>query len=271
MKRTILFTITALLLSGAVFSQSPTNQTRRERFDRGLAFDTRTPSMPKGMWVAGLNASFSDSYNDNYDAFIIADAAGKGSSLAISPMVHYVFANNQSIGVRFSYHHRLTDLTDIDFHLTDELYSMLFGDDGVKYRFQSDSYMGFVSYRYYIGVGSSRRLLLFNEVQAGYGGGTQREDSGRTDAGGFKRSTWQKSRSLRLGFSPGAAMFLTNSLAAELQIGLLGYEYRKLTQETREAATSDVLVPVQKGSRTTHNGSARFDIFSIAFGITLYL
>ncbi len=263
--------LAVLLCSEAALAQNKGGLSRRERFDRGLAFDTRTPSMPKGMWVAGINASFSNSSNDNYDVFIVNDLAGKGNSLNISPMVHYVFANNQSIGVRFQYRHQLIDMDDVVFHITPELNSMLFGEDGLKYQYQSNTYMGYISYRYYIGLGSSRRLLLFNEVQAGYGGGTQREDSGVTDAGTFKRSTYQKSRNFRLGFAPGATCFITNSLAIELQIGLLGYEYKKLTQETTVAPTSDEVLPPELGSRTTHNISAKFDFWSVAFGMTFYL
>ncbi len=246
---------------------------RRERFDRGLAFDTKTPTMPKGMWVAGINASVSSHANDNFDALIISNLNSSGNGVSVSPMVHYVFANNQSVGFRFRYRHRMMDMNDIDFHLTPELSSMLFGEDGrLKYKYQSDSYMGFVSYRYYMGVGGSRRLLLFNEIQFGIGAGTQREDSGATAAGTFKRSTYQTSFDTRIGFSPGAAMFITNSATIELQIGLLGYEFKKLTQETTFAATeAGVSAAPEKGSRTTHNVSAQFDFLSVAFGLTFYL
>ncbi len=246
---------------------------RSVRFDRGLAFDTKTPTMPKGMWVAGINLQVSSHTNDNFDAFILSDLNSKGNGISVSPMVHYVFANNQSVGVRFQYRHRMMDMSDIDFHLTDELYSMLFGEEGLKYKYQSDNYMGFVSYRYYIGVGSTKRLMLFNEIQLGLGGGTQREDSGETDAGGFRRSTFQRSLSLRAGISPGATMFVTNNAALEVQIGLIGYEFKRLTQETTTAATSpaEIASVVEKGSRETHNISARFDFFSVAFGMTFYL
>ncbi len=189
-------------------------------------------------------------------------------------MVHYVFANNQSIGVRFRYRHSLFDAADAKLHLTDELSTMLLGEDGkIKYRYESDNYMGFVSYRYYVGLGSSRRFLFFNEVQAGIGGGSGREDSGATLAGGFKRTTHQKSIDFRLGFSPGATVFVTNAMAIELQIGLLGYEYQKLTQEASTAATSpdEIGAAPRPGSRVTHNVSARFDLLSIAFGATFYL
>ncbi|MDR2912993.1 MAG: hypothetical protein LBV38_06895 [Alistipes sp.] len=248
-------------------------QTRRQRFDRGLAFDTRTPSMPKGMWVAGIGGAYSRHDNNDYGVFILDQLNSEGNTMTISPMLHYVFANNQSVGVRFQYRHSLFDMADATFHLTPELSSMLFGDEGLMYRYERDSFMGLLSYRYYVSIGSSRRLLFFNEVQAGFGGGSGREDSGLTDAGGFKRSTWQKSLDFRLGFSPGATVFVTNHAAIELQIGLLGYEFQRLTQEASTAATTpdEIGVPPVKGSRITHNVSARFDILSVAFGATFYL
>jgi hypothetical protein len=76
-----------------------------------------------------------------------------------------------------------------------------------------------------------------------------------------------------LGFSPGATVFVTNAMAIELQIGLLGYEFKKLTQEASTAATTpgELGALPRPGSRTTHNVSARFDLLSIAFGATFYL
>lgn len=284
-----IFLVAAVVFSTAAFAQSGTaamsqdsgavgavggKLPRSVRFDRGLAFDTKTPTMPKGMWVVGINGSVSSHAGENFDAFILSDLNSKGNGVSVSPMVHYVFDNNQSVGVRFQYRHRLLDMTDLDLHLTDELWSMLFGEDGkLKYKYQSDSYMGFLSYRYYIGMGTSKRLVLFNELQLGLGGGTQREDSGATDAGTFKRSTFQRSFDLRAGISPGATMFITNNAALEMQIGLIGYEFSRLTQETTFAAETPGQIGLgpEKGSRETHNVSAKFDFFSVAFGVTFYL
>ncbi len=246
---------------------------RRVKFDRGLAFDTRTPSMPKGMWVAGISGGYSQHDNRDYGVFILDALNSRGNTLTVSPMVHYVFANNQSIGLRFQYRRSLFDMADAEFHLTPELATMLFGDTGLKYRHESDNFMGFVSYRYYVGLGASKRFLFFNEVQAGIGGGSGREDSGATAAGDFKRTTHQKTLNFRLGFSPGATVFVTNSMAIELQIGLLGYEFQKLTQKASTAATTpdEIDALPRPGSRTTHNVSARFDLLSINFGATFYL
>ncbi|MDR2894926.1 MAG: hypothetical protein LBU97_05640 [Alistipes sp.] len=260
--------------AGTAAGSAAQKLTRRERFDRGLAFDTRTPSLPRGLWVAGIGGAYSQHDNRDYGVAILDALNSRGNTMTVSPMVHYVFANNQSIGVRFQYRHSLFDMSGAEFHLTPELSQMLFGEDGtLRYRYENSSYMGLVSYRYYIGLGRSRRFLLFNELQAGMGGGTGREDSGVTDAGGFSRSTHERSTDFRLGFSPGATAFVTNTMAVELQIGLLGYEFRRLTQQAATAATTpgEIGTPPRPGSRTTHNVSARFDLLSVAFGATFYL
>jgi hypothetical protein len=246
---------------------------RRVKFDRGLAFDTRTPSLPKGMWVAGISGGYSQHDNRDYGVFILDALNSRGSTMTVSPMIHYVFANNQSIGVRFQYRHSLFDMADAEFHLTPDLATMLFGDTGLKYRYENDNFMGYVSYRYYVSIGRSKRFLFFNEIQAGIGGGSGREDSGVTVAGDFKRSTYQKTFNFRLGFSPGATVFVTNSLAVELQIGLLGYEFQKLTQKSSTAAATpeEIDAPARPSSRVTHNASAQFDLLSINFGATFYL
>lgn len=237
--------------------------TRRQRFDRGLAFDTKTPSMPKGMWIAGVNVSYSQHNSDDYRIFIVNDLSSKGNALNISPMVHYVFANNQSIGIRFAYKRSWLQLDELSFNLTPELNSMLFGENEVRYNYQNHTYMGYLTYRYYVGIGQSKRLLIFNEVQAGFGGGQQRELSGwNDDKTDYKTGTYQKSFNFRLGFAPGATVFITNAMAVEVQIGLLGYEFRKLKQEGTNLVSS---------SYTSSSISSKFDFLSIAFGTTFYL
>jgi hypothetical protein len=263
-----------MLLAVGVFSTANAQkQTRAERFDRGLSFDTRTPSMPKGMWVAGIGGSYSQHDNRDYGVLILDALNSSGHTMTISPMVHYVFANNQSIGVRFRYRRTLFDMDGATLNLTNELSEMLLGPDGkLRYRYENNNYMGFVSYRYYVGLGNSKRFLIFNEVQAGIGGGSGREDEGQTESGGFKRSTWQRSINFNLGFAPGATAFVTNNMAIELQIGLLGYEFQKITQEHSVAAVtpSQIADAPRPGSRTTHNVSAKFDLLSINFGSTFY-
>ncbi len=256
--------ITATALAQDEANDTTPKLTRRQKYDRGLAFDTKTPSMPKGLWVAGINVSYSQQANNDYRVFIVDDMDLAVNSLNLSPMVHYVFANNQSIGVRFAYKRNKLDLQNLDIHLVPELKSMLFGENSPRYKYQNHSYMGYLSYRYYVSLTQSKRFLIFNEVQAGFGGAEQREDTGwNDDKTGYRAGTFQKTFNFRLGLSPGATFFVTNVLAVEVQLGLLGYEYKKITQFGTELD--------ERVTRKVNNISTRFDFLSIAFGTTFYL
>lgn len=263
-RKIFISTLLAVAVTAAASAQEGAKPTRRQKFDRGLAFDTRTPSMPKGLWVAGINVSYSQQANNDYRIFIINDMDLESNSLNLSPMVHYVFANNQSIGMRFTYKRNFLDIQSLGFNLTPELNTMLFGENGVRYRFQNHTYMGYASYRYYVGLGHNKRFIIFNEVQAGFGGGQQKELTGwNDDKTGYKTGTYQKTFNFRLGISPGATFFVTNVLAVEVQLGLLGYEFKKVTQFGTDLD--------EKVTRKASNISTRFDFLSIAFGTAFYL
>ncbi len=260
---------------------------RALRYDRGLAFDTKTPSMPKGLFAAGLALSYSQHSNDQYSLLIMNGLNSKGNMLGVSPMLHYVFANNQSIGIRFDYRRMnlAFDINQNDLAINTDILKMILDGD-LRYKYASHTYMGYISYRYYVGFPNMRRLVFFNEVQLGFGGGQHREEAGMTrnadedpiidpETGepGFKRQTHQRSFNFRIGFSPGVTFFMTNSLAMEVQIGLLGYEYKKISQISTNADVVDANdKPVEKkGGRTSSKISTNFDFLSIAFGMAFYI
>lgn len=233
-------------------------QTRRQKFDRGLAFDTKTPVMPKGLWVFGVNVSYSEHKNDDYKFLIVKDFNSVGNTLNLSPQIHYVIANNQSLGVRFQYKRNWFRLDKVALDLGEDLN----GDIG-PYEYNNHTYMGFLTYRYYLGLGNSKRFLLFNEVQAGIGGGQQKELSGTNDAGdGYKTGTYQNTFNLKLGLMPGMIAFITNEVAIEVAVGLMGFNYQNITQTTDQ---------VIKGSRKTSSISTKIDLLAINFGMTFYL
>lgn len=258
---------------------------RALRYDRGLAFDTKTPSMPKGLFAAGLALSYSQHSNDDYSLLILNGLNSKGNMLGVSPMLHYVFANNQSIGVRFDYRRMNLsfNMNPEDLAISTGILDLLLAGD-LRYKYASHTYMGYVSYRYYVGFPNMRRLVFFNEVQLGFGGGQQREEAGtiknpsavpdpETGEMPYRRQTHQKTFNFRIGFSPGVTFFMTNSLAMEVQIGLLGYEFKKVTQtSTKEVLKgTDYVMEEKKGGRTSSKVSTKFDFLSIAFGMSFYI
>lgn len=239
--------------------------TRRQKYDRGLAFDTKTPFMPKGLWAAGVNVGYSQHDNDSFRMLVVSEMNSQGYAFNVSPMVHYVFANNQSVGLRFAYKRNLLQIDRLALNLTPELNGMLFRDGYLKYRHHGHTYMAYLSYRYYVGFGAgAKRLLFFNEVQLGFGGGQQKEEFGEpiNDDEQYRVGTFENSFNFRVGLAPGIAFFVTNVMTIELQIGLLGYEFKKLNQWGTD---------LDSATRSTHNVSTRFDFLSLAFGTTFYL
>lgn len=237
-------------------------QTRRQRFDRGLGFDTKTPAMPKGLWVFGLNLSYSEHSNDDFRFLVIKDFNSTGSTFSISPMAHYVFANNQSIGLRLQYKRNALNLDKVSLDLGDLTDNTSIG----PYQYLGHSYMGFISYRYYLGLGASKRFLLFNEVQAGIGGGQVKELSGEGSGSAFKNGTYQTNFDLKLGLMPGMIAFITNEVAVEVAVGLMGFNYKNIKQTTR-TENGEVI----DGGRKTSSISTKIDLLAISFGMTFYL
>jgi hypothetical protein len=262
-KKIVMLVVCALMVLGAqaqLTADSVTGkQSRRHKFDRGLAFDTKTPAMPKGMWVAGFNVSYSEHKNDNYKILVLKDFNSVGNTLSLSPSVQYVFANNQSIGVRFQYSRNWFKMDGISLNLGGDL-----GDFSVdRFEYDHNEYMGYLIYRYYLSLGASKRFLLFNEVQAGFGGGQQKELSGVGDDGvSYKTGTYQKTFNMKVGLMPGMIAFITNQVAVEVAVGLLGFNFKNITQTTDQTI---------ERSRRTSSISTKIDLLSIQFGMTLYL
>lgn len=243
-------------------TDSVPKQTRAQRFDRGLGFDTKTPIMPKGLWVFGFNISYSEHDNDDYRLLVVEDFRSVGSTLNFSPMLSYVIANNQSVGVRFQYKRTMFNLGNIGLDLGDLADGLSVG----PYNYLGHNYMGFITYRYYLGLGGSKRFLLFNEVQAGIGGGQVKNLSNSGTDSAYKSGTYQTSFDLKLGLMPGMIAFITNQVAVEVSVGLMGFNYKNIRQTTY--SDSGVVV---EGGRKTSSISTKIDILAINFGMTFYL
>jgi opacity protein-like surface antigen len=264
MAKRIVMLVVCVAMALAAQAQATTDsvkekQTRRQKFDRGLAFDTKTPAMPKGMWVAGFNVSYSEHQNDNYKILVLKDFNSVGNTFSLSPSVQYVFANNQSIGVRFQYKRNWFKMDGISLNLGEDL-----GDFSIdRFEYNHHDYMGYLVYRYYLSLGPSKRFLLFNEVQVGIGGVQQKELSGVGDDGvSYKTGTYQTSFNLKAGMMPGMVAFVTNQVAVEVAVGLLGFDFKNITQTTDRTI---------ERSRRTSSISTKIDLLAIQFGMTLYL
>ena len=79
---------------------------------------------------------------------------------------------------------------------------------------------------------------------------------------GDKFGTYQDIYQFELGLVPGITAFVTNEVAVEVSIGLLGFNYQKVNQVTNRVEYSQM-----------ENSGANFKInlFSIGFGMSFYI
>lgn len=221
------------------------------QFKRGLEL---IRFVPKGQWITGVNVSYSQSSQDNYQFLIVENLSGKTYSFKVSPMVLYSFADNMAAGGRLSYERSLSKLstgqvvidseTDYD---VDNLYSL------------SHNYFATAAFRNYLSMGHSTRFGFFTEVQLKAGGGQSKIVNG---SGDDLTGTYERNFQLGLGLTPGLVMFLNNYSAIEVSVGVLGFNYTHTHSVTDRIYVAD---------RKTKSANFKVNLFSITFGVAFYL
>ncbi len=206
------------------------------------------------MWFFGGNFSYSDYGLSDYKFLILDNLQAEAYTMNLSPFVGFAVADNVGIGGRFSYRRTLIKLDNIDLSLGEDL------SFGVQdfYSLQH-TYYGTLLMRNYLNLGESKRFGLFNEVQFTAGGGQGKILSG---TGEELTGTYQQITELQLGLAPGLAAFITNDLAVEVSVGVLGLNYTQIRQVTDQ---------IYEGNYTRSSANFRINLFSITLGMSLYL
>lgn len=219
-------------------------------FERGIQ---QLKFIPKGQWIAGVSVSYAQEHADNYTFFVIENLNGDTYSFKVSPTVLYAFKDNLAIGGRFAYQRTRTQLdsgllnlgegTNFD---VDHLYS-------IGHNF----YVAGV-FRNYLSIGSSMRFGFFNEVSLQLGGQSKLTNGVGDDFSG----TYETNFSLSVGLQPGMVVFLNNYSAVEVNVGVLGFNYRH-TNSTRDQ--------IYESHHNSKSANFRINLFSIQFGATFYI
>lgn len=222
-----------------------------EKFDRGIVMQT---FIPKGQWIGGANISYSEHENDNYKFIVIEGWNGKGYNFKVSPFLGYAFADNLAAGGRFEYNRSLLKIDKLSLNLDDDLNFDLKDIYQLKH-----AYYGTAFLRSYINLGTSKRFGLFNDAQLTFGGGQGKLVNGK---GEDLTGTYERTFDLKIGMSPGLAAFISDNVAVEVSIGVLGFNFKWIDQ------TTDQIV---KGSRRTSSANFKINLFSIGLGMAFYL
>lgn len=225
-----------------------------EKFDRGFSLKNPPIFVPKGHLLFGGTVSYRDYQFFDYKFVVLDNLDGKGYMMNVSPYVSYFFADNLAAGARFAYKRSMIQLDEADLSLGD---GMSFGVR--DYYSIQHTYYGAATFRSYLPLGESRRFGLFNELQLVAGAGQSKILTGK---GETLSGTFQHILELGLQVVPGVCVFVTNEMAVEASVGIMGLRYKKVSQLTNQ---------VFEGSFQTSSADFKVDIFSINIGVSFFI
>ena len=230
-------------------------------FDRGIG-RSKSVFIPKGTIGAGVSFSYNNYSIGNAAADagysmlfnLLGDIHGNLLSFGISPYASYFIADNLSVGARFDYDRSSMGLNNLSLSLSDEL-----GFSVKDFNYFKQTYTGALTLRTYLPFANSKRFAMFTEIRAT--GGYGQAESYKLDEGD-KFGTYQDIYSFELGLVPGLCAFVTNEVALEVAVGLLGFNYQKVAQHTNQVDYSEM---------ERSGANFKLNIFSISFGLSFYI
>lgn len=268
MKKLILIIVClAVAISATAKSDKDKEKLEAVPFDRGIGVSDNV-FIPAG--TIGVGATFSyTNYNigdaaedSGYSMLfnILQNVSGSMQTFGIAPHGSYFLWNNMSLGAKFNYNHSTFGLNSLDLVLDDD---SSFSVD--NYHYLKDSYTGTIFFRDYIPFGTSKRFAMFVELRAtgGYGQAkSYKSGYDETLAIPYKDGYYQDIYNFEIGVVPGLTAFLTNEVALEVSVGLIGYEFEKIKQKQNQVETSTL----------EHSGANfKINIFSVSIGLSFYI
>ncbi len=222
-----------------------------QKLDRGAdIFNTENVFIPKGNLLVGGTFSYRK-YDFNNYKFIVFDEIQAGAyNFKLAPQISYFFANNMAAGVKFTYSRSSMALDALSLDIPE----LDLGMDDIN-RVSHTYYISGI-YRNYIPLGSSLRFALFTEIGLNFGMGQNKFTDG---LGAEMTGTFQETLELGIGVVPGVAVFISDEVAVEASIGIMGLKYKKVTQITNQ---------VKEGTYVTSSADFRIDLLSINIGIS---
>ena len=225
-----------------------------KKFDRGLGFKDAPVFMPRGQLMFGGTVSYTDFNFYDYKFLILNDMNINAYTLAATPYIYYSFAKNMAVGVKFSYQRTLGRIDETELSLTPDL---SFGIS--NWYMLQHTYYGSLSYRYYIPLGRSKVFGLFSDISLNFGAGQGKTISGTGDA---VTGTYQNILDVGIDVIPGIAVFVTNEMSVEASVGILGLEWKRISQTTNQ---------VYEGSYETSKANFKLSLLSINIGVNFVL
>ena len=225
-----------------------------QKMDRGIDMSSQPTFISKGTWMVGGSASYTLQDSENANFLILNGINSTGYSISLTPAFCYMIQDNLGVGARVGYkrgmYHLdsaaliLGDIADLQFSNYHKL-SQSFEIQGIG--------------RYYIPIGSLKRIGLFNEVQLAYSYGQGKVLDGRENA---VNGSYEINNSLGLNVCPGFIAFITDNFAIDVNINMLGLQF-DWTRQTHNQ--------IETGSRQTSFINFKINLLAIGFSLYYYI
>ena len=233
-----------------------------QRVDRS---DLKSTFIPKGMWMCGTTVNYREWENENQNLLVLKNLNMEGHTLSVSPYVGYFVARNLAVGVRYNYARNYFYLGDLDVNLGEDFNVNLEDLYYLEHKHEASLFM-----RNYIPLFGSKIFGAFAEVRATYSHANGKNSTGRRDLDNDINTldgTYETVQKVQLGVSPGLCVFVTDFMAVETTIGVLGVDYKWSKYKNIHPYSTEY----EYGKSHSGGANFKFNIFSIHLGITFYL
>lgn len=247
MTRLLFRTLTVLLLSLASFAAEG------QKLDRGIDLSSQSCVIRKGTWMVGGGASYMLHDNDNSRLLVVNGIKSTGYTLAVSPAFCYMFKDNMGVGMRVGYKRNMFQLDSAKMNFEDVNLEMS-DFHKISHAFEIQGIA-----RYYIPVGSLKRLGLFNELQLAYSYGQGKVLDGH---GNKVNATYETSSALGINVCPGFMAFVTDRLAIDVSVNMLGLHFDWTDQSHNRVA---------EGARNSTLINFKVNLLAVGFSLYYYL
>lgn len=208
----------------------------------------------KGNVMMGGMVGGTSIQGDNLNLLILKNIKDvKGYYLSAAPFIGAFAADNVAIGVRFRYDRFMANLGNLDLNLGADMNISLKDLYAISHKYEGSFFV-----RNYIPFGASKVVGMFVDTNVTY---TRSQGKNTTGSGADLDGTFQQGQSIGLYVNPGLCIFVTDCVAAELGIGILGIEYSGKNTITNQ---------VETGSLVSKGANIRFNPLKIDLGISFY-
>lgn len=244
MRSRLLMLIFSLLLPLSAWGQ---------KFDRGIDMSNQPVFVQKGTWMVGGGASWALHSNDKARLLVIEGINSTGYTMSISPAACYMVKDNMGVGMRAGYKRDMFLLDSAKVNIGDAALEF------ANYHAISQSFEIQGLTRFYIPVGNSKRIALFNEIQLGYTFGQGKVMDGHSsDVVG----SYEVSNSVALNVCPGFMAFISDHLALDVNVNMLGIHFDWTDQIHNQVA---------HGSRNVSFINFKINLLAIGFSLYYYI